>query len=77
MELVLYGLGTLLSKLVYNDAGAYDKDFNQDPQLTAIEIINYVNTQYNYFTLDSELVGTSINYTADYFDCAKILRDLV
>ena len=77
MELVVYGLGTLLNKLVYNDAGAYDKDFNQDPQLTAIEIVDYVNTQYNYFTLDSELVGTSINYTVDYFDCAKILRDLV
>lgn len=76
IRLKINGLASLFKRIIYNVAWNYSPTLSWDPFTLVSDIITFINTKYNYFTVEGSLTWASVSYSANYTDCYSLITNL-
>lgn len=77
VELIVYGLASLLQKVVYKHSWSYTATLTWDPWTLISWVVDYANSQlYGIFEKDIDTFWTSVSFDTNYANCMQIVKNL-
>jgi len=76
LELKINWLASLFKRIIYYVGWNYSANINQDTYTTINDIKNFVNTFYNYFSIDWILTWIIWNYILDFNNCFDLINNI-